>query len=536
MRIRQAVFIGAALFALECAHATPPVQATLTLGNNIQGIAIDPAIAKAFVTNFNDGTVSVIDINTLTVAATVSVGASPRRVIADAATHRVYIANATTPGTVTVLNGATNAVVATIPVGNDPRALGGNFFIGQVYVNNNASNTVSVINTATNAVVATIMVGTAPSSPTSNDILKKLYVTSTTDNAISVIDEQTLTLIKTVAVGHMPIGATIDAQHGKVYVNNSGDKTVSVIDSATDSVIATVPVGAGGASANAVTVNAVYHRAYLANAVDGTLTIIDTDTDTVTNTVPVGTDPQDALVDANGGNVYVVNQGSNNVSILSAATETVIDTLGVGGAPFRAIDGLNHIFVLNTNGNATDSVTIAAEEDTLAQTAIATEFYEADFNHYFHSDDEVETRLLVDGIFGDAWHRTFQFFRVWTSPGPNRVPVCRFFSTAFGALSSHFYTPYAAECTTLQTNPALSAVWQLETTALYYLELTDASGNCPAGTAPLYRVYNNGLGGAPNHRYTADLAVRAIMIAQGWVPEGNGPNIIFACTPTLLNG
>jgi YVTN family beta-propeller protein len=538
MKIRQALFIGAALFAFQCAHATPPVQATLTLGNNTQGIAIDPAIAKAFVTNFNDGTVSVIDINTLAVVATVAVGPSPRRIIADAATHRVYIANATTPGTVTVLNGATNAIVATIPVGNDPRGLGSNFFIGQVYVNNNASNTVSAINTTTNSVVATIMVGTAPSSPTSNDILKKLYVTSITDNAVSVIDEQTLTLIKTVPVGHVPIGSTIDARHGKVYVNNSGDKTVSVIDSATDSVIATVPVGAGGtsATANAVTVSAVYHRAYLANAVDGTLTIIDTDTDTVTNTVAVGTNPQDAFVDANGGNVYVVNQGSNNVSILSAATETVIDSLGVGGAPFRAVDGLNHVFVLNTNGNAVDSVTIAAEEDTLAQTAIATEFYEANFNHYFHSDDEVETRLLVDGIFGDGWHRTFEFFRVWTSAGPNRVPVCRFFSTAFGALSSHFYTPYAAECTALQTNPALSAVWELETTALYYLELTDASGNCPAGTAPLYRVYNNGMGGAPNHRYTADLAVRAFMITQGWVPEGNGPNIIFACTPTLLNG
>jgi len=537
MKIRQALFIGAVLFAFQCAHATPPVQATLTLGNNTQGIAIDPAAAVALVTNFNDGTVSVIDINTLTVVATTPVGASPRRIIVDAATHRAYVTNSTTPGTVTVGDTRTG-VITTIPVGNDPRGIGSNFFIGQVYVSNNASNSVSVINTATNAVVATIMVGTAPSLPVSNDILKKLYVTSTTDNAVSVIDEQTLTLIKTVPVGHVPIGSTVDAQHGKVYVNNSGDKTVSVIDSATDSVIATIPVGAGGtsATANAVTVSAVYHRAYLANAVDGTLTIIDTDTDAVTNTVTVGTNPQDVLVDANGGNVYVVNQGSNNVSILSAATETVIDTLGVGGAPFRAIDGLNHIFVLNTNGNAVDSVTIAAEENTLAQTAIATEFYEAAFNHYFHSDDEVETRLLVDGIFGDGWHRTFEFFRVWTSAGPNRVPVCRFFSTAFGALSSHFYTPYAAECTALQTNPALSAVWELETTALYYLELTDANGNCPAGTAPLYRVYNQGMGGAPNHRYTADLAVRALMIAQGWVPEGNGPNIIFACTPTLLNG
>jgi hypothetical protein len=147
---------------------------------------------------------------------------------------------------------------------------------------------------------------------------------------------------------------------------------------------------------------------------------------------------------------------------------------------------------LNTNGSASDSVTISAGENTLANTAIASEFYEAAFDHYFHTDDEVETRLLVDGVFGVAWHRTFEFFRVWTSAGPNRVPVCRFFSTAFGTKISHFYTPIASECLALQTNPALKAVWVLETTALYYLELTDASGNCPAGTAPSQRSANSG--------------------------------------------
>jgi hypothetical protein len=65
---------------------------------------------------------------------------------------------------------------------------------------------------------------------------------------------------------------------------------------------------------------------------------------------------------------------------------------------------------------------------------------------------------------------------------------------------------------------------------------TDANGNCPAGTAPLFRVYNNGMGGAPNHRLTGDIITRDLMITLGWSPEGNGPLIIFACTPTLLSG
>jgi hypothetical protein len=65
---------------------------------------------------------------------------------------------------------------------------------------------------------------------------------------------------------------------------------------------------------------------------------------------------------------------------------------------------------------------------------------------------------------------------------------------------------------------------------------TDANGNCPAGTAPLFRVYNNGMGGAPNHRLTGNINTRDLMITLGWIPEGNGSLIIFACTPTLLSG
>jgi YVTN family beta-propeller protein len=542
MRIGRPVWILAAALVFGSVHASPPVQATLTLGNTTAGIAVDPAIAKAFVTNQDSATVSVIDINTLAVVATIPVTANPKRIAADAATHRVYLTHGTaaaTQGVVTVINGATNSVVTTIPVGNNPGGIASNFFIGEVYVTNNGSGTVSVISTATNAVIATIAVGGSPTSPTSNDNLRKLYVNNG-NNTISAIDENTHAVVKVIAVGNGPVTPTIDGQHSKVYVNNLTDKTVSVIDSTTDTVIKTIAAGQGTSGAgisNFVTVNAVYRRAYLPNGADGTLTIINTDTDTVTNTVAVGATPLDAIVDANGGNVYVVNMGSNTVSILNAATEVVIDVLAVGTAPWRIIDGLNHIFVLNTNGAAADSLTIAAEENTLADTQVVTELFDSGFNHYFYTDDEVETRLLVDGIFGDGWHRTFQFFRVWNVPGPGRVPVCRFFSapSVYGLLSSHFYT-FGDECQILQSDPKFAAVWLLESAAVAYVMPTDAGGNCPAGTAPLFRTYNKSMGGAPNHRLTGDIATRNLMLTLGWDEEGNGPLVIFACLPTLLSG
>ena len=57
-------------------------------------------------------------------------------------------------------------------------------------------------------------------------------------------------------------------------------------------------------------------------------------------------------------------------------------------------------------------------------------------------------------------------------------------------------------------------------------------GVCGTATQPLYRAYNNGMSGAPNHRYTTDPAVLDAMVAQGWSMEGEASTRVFACVPT----
>ena len=92
--------------------------------------------------------------------------------------------------------------------------------------------------------------------------------------------------------------------------------------------------------------------------------------------------------------------------------------------------------------------------------------------------------------------------------------------------SSHFYTPFPAECTTVMANPD----WQLEG-QVFNIPIPATDGSCAAGTVPVYRLYNNGQGAAPNHRYTTDLSVRSQMMTQGWVPEGYGSIGVIMCSP-----
>ena len=85
------------------------------------------------------------------------------------------------------------------------------------------------------------------------------------------------------------------------------------------------------------------------------------------------------------------------------------------------------------------------------------------------------------------------------------------------------------------TAPAMKTgtVWALESNVFYLALPQGAPGQrtCPAGTAPLYRLYNNGQGGAPNHRYTDSLAIFNQMLAQGWSFEGEAQTKVFACEP-----
>jgi len=155
----------------------------------------------------------------------------------------------------------------------------------------------------------------------------------------------------------------------------------------------------------------------------------------------------------------------------------------------------------------------------------AIEYHHAEFDHYFVTSEADEIAKLDAGVFA-GWSKTGESFAVYPAGTAGAVDVCRFFSgLTYAPKSSHFYTTNAAECDGLRQG----VVWEFEGLR-FAVKATDASGGCAAGTLPLYRMYNNGQGGAPNHRYSTSLAVRASMIAAGWIAEGNGVGVI-GCAP-----
>jgi hypothetical protein len=155
---------------------------------------------------------------------------------------------------------------------------------------------------------------------------------------------------------------------------------------------------------------------------------------------------------------------------------------------------------------------------------VAIEYYYADWDSYFLTASASEIAALDGGAFGGVWKRTGESFYVYplTDAKSSGTTVWRFFSAAFAPRSSHFYTANIDEYHALVEG----SVWKLEG-PVFDLPLPEDNGTCPGSSFPVYRMYNDGMGGAPHHRFTTNLTVLGPMRAAGWIYEG-----IAFCSPS----
>ncbi|MGV8076726.1 MAG: PKD domain-containing protein [Methanosarcina sp.] len=294
-------------------------------------VGIAGASPFAYITNEESNDISVIDIPTNKVTATISVGSNPVGAAINPNGTKVYVVNVHS-NDVSVIDTATNTVTATVPAGSSPQGVAVSPNGKKVYVANLGSNTISVIDATKNTVTATVNAGKSPAGVAVSPDGKKVYVTNYGDKTVSVIDTATKAVTATVSVGRGPKEIVVTPDGNKVYVVNSDSGSISVIDTATNSVTNTVKVGG---SPFGVAVNPAGTKVYVTNNGEyfSTVSVIDAATNKVTTTIPVGSSPKGVAVTPDGKKVYVAINLYNTVSVIDTATNTVTGTMLVGNSP-----------------------------------------------------------------------------------------------------------------------------------------------------------------------------------------------------------
>lgn len=291
-------------------------------------------IPYAYVANYGDNTVTVINTSTGMVVKTIAVGTNPWGVAVNQMGTLAYVTNLGS-NNVSVISTSTNTVTATINVLPQLNPAGIAFSPSgkAAYVANSGSGSVSVINPATLTVTKTIPVQTNPVGVAVTPNGTFVYIVNSGSGSVSVLSTLTNTVLATIAVGVNPAWPAISPDGSTVYVTNHNSNTVSVIRTADHAVVNTINVSAGPYG-DAVSPDG--HWLYVANyngGVGNLVTVIDTSTQTVAKTIVVGTGPVGVAFTQDSARAGVSNKGSNNVSVIKTDSQTVSNTIAVGMAP-----------------------------------------------------------------------------------------------------------------------------------------------------------------------------------------------------------
>ena len=208
-----------------------------------------------------------------------------------------------------------------------------------------------------------------------------------------------------------------------------------------------------------------------------------------------------------GGSGYAVMITSSNQILVGG------DIVNTGGWPQPALFRLK---------GGEGSVMRAVPE------AIAVEYVHARFGNYFVTSSSNEIRLL--DMMPDVWRRTGLVVPCLgrrLSRSSRGLPLLQRTIVRAEVLAFLHAVPRRVR------DAARGSTWTFEGERfrLRLPEGAPGTRDCPAGSARLYRLYNNGRDGAPNHRYTIDPVVLNQMIASGWTMEGDAQTRVFACIP-----
>ncbi|GEM_PF-1809369 len=363
----------------NCIIQNKPVRTMLavSLFLMVTLLGMSPATLQAqpfaYVTNTGSDNISVIDVASNTVVATIALPIFS--FLWDVAvTPDGAFAYVTTGGTdnVSVIDVASNTVTATVPVGSNPFGIAITPDGAFAYIVDVGSNNVWVIDIASNTVTTTVSVGNVPIGIAITPDGALAYVTNLVSNNVSVIDVASNTVVTTVAVGSSPRGVAITPDNAFAYVTNQFSN-VSVIDIASNTVMTTVSVGFD-AQHVAITPDGVF--AYVTNRLSNSVSVIDVASNTVVTTVAVGANTRGVAITPDGTFAYVANGGSNNVSVIDVASNTVVATIPVGSFPVNIAITPASVPEIDIQGN---NVSIA-DGDATPSAADHTDFGSADIS------------------------------------------------------------------------------------------------------------------------------------------------------------
>ena len=325
----------------------PPATSAAAPGGAAEGTA-----GHLFVTNERSGDLSVIDLATERVVATVPLGKRPRGIRVSPDGSLLYVALSGSPiappgidestlppadkqaDGIGIVDVRTRKLLRVLTGGSDPEQLAVSSDGKWLFVANEDVGQASVVNAADGKTLHTIKVGGEPEGVTLRPDGRVVYVTSEEDGEVFVIDAVKPRLITKFAVGLRPRSTAFLPDSSRAYVTSENGGSIAVVDAMTHRVLSTIQLtGELIRPMDAVT-SGDGQFLFVSTGRGKRLVVIQTATNQPTASIEVGDRPWGLAVSPDGTRAYTANGPSNDVSIVDVATRSVKARVKVGEGPW----------------------------------------------------------------------------------------------------------------------------------------------------------------------------------------------------------
>lgn len=309
---------------------------------------------RAYISNEDGQTVTVIDTDKAEAIATLAVGKRPRGLKLNRDGSRLYVAVSglpkcppTTPDAecakferdlradgIAVVDTASLKLLKLLKAGSDPEQFDLSADGRLLFVANEDAAQTSVLDVASGDIKARIPVGKEPEGVSVSPNGRWVLVTNESDNAVSVIDARTFKVLRSVAVGRRPRDAAFTPDSRAAYVSGEFDASLYRIAVPDGEPVERLLELRKEARPMAVVLDPSRGRLYMSTGRGGTVAVVALAGPKLITEIPVGTRPWGLGLSADGRRLYTANGPSNDVSVVDTASLRVIKKIPVGRSPW----------------------------------------------------------------------------------------------------------------------------------------------------------------------------------------------------------
>jgi YVTN family beta-propeller protein len=350
MNFMRSLVVVALVSAAACSRQPPASSENGSAAT--ASAAVEGSAGQLFVTNEQSGDLSVIDLATERVVATVPLGKRPRGLTLSPDRSLLYVALSGSPiagpgvdesklpppdkqaDGIGIVDVKTRTLLKILPGGSDPEQVAVSADGKWLFVANEDVAQASVVDATTGKPLYTIKVGGEPEGVNVRPDGKVVYVTSEEDGEVFVIDAVKPTLITKFAVGPRPRSTAFLPDSSRAYVTSENSGTIAVIDAMKHRVLSTIQLTGDLIRPMGAVASEDGKFVFVSTGRGKRLVVIDTTTNEPTASIEVGERPWGLAVSSDGTRAYTANGPSNDISIVDVKGGAVHAKVKVGEGPW----------------------------------------------------------------------------------------------------------------------------------------------------------------------------------------------------------